>query len=85
MTSAADPADTGVLACAQFRAKRRKTPCSFDQNLEITSLRNWHGVVPEELPLFGVERRGTTHERKRIMLAPAIEVKFKLFIMGIDC
>src|SRR5215472_13686292 len=49
----------------------------------VTLLRNWHVVVPEDLPLFSVERRGTTHERKRIMLICSSDVKFKLFIVCI--
>jgi hypothetical protein len=39
--------------------------------------------VPEDLPLFCVEKEGATHERKRIMLLEISEVKFKLFIIGI--
>lgn len=53
-------------------------------DLVVTLLRNWHGVVPEDLPLFSVERRETTHERMRIMLIGRGDVKFKLFIAGIS-
>ena len=49
----------------------------------VTALRNRHGIVPEALPLFSVEKEDTTHKRKRIMLSGTLEVKFKLFIVGI--
>lgn len=53
-------------------------------DLVVTLLRNWHGVVPEDLPRFSVERRETTHQRMRIMLIRRGDVKFKLFIACIS-
>jgi hypothetical protein len=57
---------------------REKAPVAW--KFAVLCLRSRHGVVPEELASFSVERRGTTHERKRIMLVQMIQVKFKLFI-----
>src|SRR5215831_2501811 len=64
LISSTDSADTDPLACAQISAKLRKTPGSLDQNEWLLRCGNRHGVVPEDLPLLSVERRGTTHERK---------------------
>jgi len=46
----------------QLSGTRPRYPRVADRTAIKMWLRDWHGVVPKDCPLFSVERRDTTHE-----------------------